>query len=48
MNWRKTDSQAVSDWERGVRRPSDEALIVLGELFDKDIAWFYTDHEDQS
>jgi transcriptional regulator with XRE-family HTH domain len=47
MNWRKTDTQAVSDWERGVRRPSDEALIVLAGVFKRDLAWFYAQHEEQ-
>lgn len=45
LSWRKTDAQAVSDWERGVRRPSDEALLLIAEMFDRDVAWFYTSHE---
>lgn len=38
-------SMLVSNWERGTARPSDENLIALSDLFGRDIAWFFTDHE---
>ena len=39
------DTLAVSLWERGVHKPSDENLIVLSEVLGRDIAWFYSEQE---
>lgn len=40
----KTDAQRISDWERGVNRPSDLNLVRLARILERDLAWFYTDH----
>lgn len=40
-----TDGQIISKWERGVHRPSDEALLALGAVLGHDLAWFFTDHD---
>lgn len=37
-------AQQVSDWERGAYRPNDSNLIRISETFDRDFAWFFTDH----
>lgn len=39
-----TDGNAVSRWERGAHRPSDENLVLLSRALDREIAWFYRDH----
>lgn len=39
------DSMTVSNWERGVFKPSDENLAALCQVLDRDLAWFYTDHD---
>lgn len=41
----KTDGQRISDWERGVNRPSDLSLVALADALQRDVAWFYTDHD---
>jgi hypothetical protein len=38
---------AISRWERGVNRPLDTSLLMLGEVLDHSTAWFYTDHEQE-
>lgn len=40
-----SDLMVVSKWERGVYRPSEQNLCALSRLFDRDLAWFYTDHD---
>jgi transcriptional regulator with XRE-family HTH domain len=40
------DAMTVSRWERGEHRPSDEYLIALSRVLDRDVAWFYTEPED--
>jgi transcriptional regulator with XRE-family HTH domain len=39
------EAQTVSNWERGVFKPSDENLAGLCHVLKRDIAWFYTDHD---
>jgi transcriptional regulator with XRE-family HTH domain len=41
------DAMTVSRWERGENRPSDGYLIVLSEVLEREVAWFYTDHASQ-
>lgn len=41
----KTTNQQVSDWERGVNRPSDATLLMLCQLFNHQFAWWFVDHE---
>lgn len=43
----KTTGQRISDWERGVDRPSDASLLRLGEIFGRPFAWFFVDHDEQ-
>lgn len=38
------DAMTVSRWERGEHKPNDKTLIELARLFDRPVAWFYTDH----
>lgn len=42
------DPMMVSKWERGWHRPSDENLIALSRELKRDLAWFYTEHEEQT
>ena len=35
------DGQRVSDWERGVNKPSDRYLHALAHVLERDVAWFY-------
>jgi transcriptional regulator with XRE-family HTH domain len=42
------DGLAVSRWERGKVHPSLDSLTTLARVFDVDIAWFYTEHEEQA
>lgn len=37
---------AVSRWERGLHRPTDATLIRIADVTDRDIAWFYTRHDE--
>lgn len=39
------DAMAVSRWERGVNRPNDANLLRLGEVLDRSMVWFYTEHK---
>lgn len=39
------ESQTVSNWERGLFKPSDENLAALCHVLRRDLAWFYTDHQ---
>jgi transcriptional regulator with XRE-family HTH domain len=36
---------AVSEWERGVRRPSDRYLPLIADALDKPVEWFMQDHD---
>ena len=38
------EAQTVSNWERGIFKPSDENLIALCQTLGRDLPWFYTDH----
>lgn len=40
------ESQTVSNWERGVSRPSDENLVALGRVLGHDESWFYAEHDE--
>jgi transcriptional regulator with XRE-family HTH domain len=40
------ESMAISKWERGRHAPSDGNLIALAECLRRDVAWFYTQHEE--
>lgn len=39
------DSMLLSKWERAKHRPLDRNLAELARIFGRDIAWFYTDHD---
>ena len=39
----RCDAMAISRWERGVNRPSDENLFALAEVLGHDFTWFLTD-----
>lgn len=39
--------QIVSDWERGVALPSTANAAALAQELGRDIAWFYTDHDEE-
>ncbi len=41
------DAMSVSRWERGEHKPSDESLVALATVLQRDVAWFYTAHPDQ-
>lgn len=41
------DSMAVSNWERGINRPSDANLEVLASVLDVSLAWLYTEHSEE-
>ncbi len=43
-----TDVMQLSKWERGIHRPADHTLLALGELYGRDYAWFFTDHDSPS
>jgi transcriptional regulator with XRE-family HTH domain len=35
------DNQRVSDWERGVHKPSDRYMELLARAVGRDVGWFY-------
>lgn len=37
---------AVSRWETGTHKPSDEFLVKLSAVLGHEPAWFYTDHDE--
>lgn len=39
------DSVAVSRWERGKVMPTLTNLSRLADVLDRDVAWFYVDHD---
>lgn len=39
------DPQQISKWERGEHKPSDLNLAALATALERDLAWFFTDHE---
>jgi transcriptional regulator with XRE-family HTH domain len=39
------DNQRISDWERGVNKPSDRYMEQVAEALGKPVAWFYEDDE---
>lgn len=39
------DAMAVSNWERGVYRPSMGNLVALAAVLGRDLAWFFTERE---
>ncbi len=43
-----TSLMAVSRWETGTNKPSDEFLLQLSRVLGREPAWFYTDHATQS
>jgi transcriptional regulator with XRE-family HTH domain len=36
----------ISNWERGVYRPSEENFCALARTLGQEMAWFYTDHDE--
>jgi transcriptional regulator with XRE-family HTH domain len=40
------DARDISRYENGHVMPSPERLAALGKALSRDIAWFYTDHDD--
>lgn len=41
----ETEGFAVSRWERGTVKPSDKNLAALAAALQRDLAWFYVDHQ---
>lgn len=41
------DAMLVSKWERGRHRPNDQNLALIAEQTNRDLAWFYAEHEEQ-
>jgi transcriptional regulator with XRE-family HTH domain len=39
------EAQTVSNWERGLFKPSEDNLAGLCQVTGRDLAWFYTDHD---
>jgi transcriptional regulator with XRE-family HTH domain len=39
------DNQRVSDWERGVHKPSERYMAAIAKALDRDVAWFYENPE---
>jgi transcriptional regulator with XRE-family HTH domain len=37
------DAQRISDWERGVNKPSERHMQALADALGKDVSWFYED-----
>lgn len=35
------NNQRISDWERGVHKPSERYMEKLAEILERDISWFY-------
>lgn len=35
------NNQRISDWERGVNRPSERYMHELAQITGKDVSWFY-------
>ena len=42
-----TSLMAVSRWETGMHRPGDAFLIKLATELGREVAWFYTRHDDE-
>ena len=42
----KVNENAIYRWERGVHRPTDRYFVALAEALDREISWFYTDHDE--
>ncbi len=41
------ESINVSRWERGQVIPSATSMVALADALNRDVGWFYTDHEPQ-
>lgn len=39
------DWMAISRWERGQHRPSDQNLLVLAHALGREPGWFYIEHD---
>lgn len=39
------DGSDISRYERGIVRPGDDRLIRLADVLERDVSWFYGDHE---
>lgn len=42
---RAASNTAVSEWERGIRKPGDRYMKLIAEVLDKPIDWFMRDHD---
>jgi transcriptional regulator with XRE-family HTH domain len=40
------DNQRISDWERGVNRPSDRYMEKLASALERDVSWFFREDAD--
>ncbi len=40
------EDMAISRWERGQNRPSDINLVAIAEVFSREVAWFFTKHDE--
>lgn len=41
LNEPAIDNQRISDWERGVNKPSERYMQSLARALERDVAWFY-------
>ncbi len=39
------NNQRISDWERGVNRPSDRYMAEIASALDRPVAWFFEDED---
>lgn len=40
------NNQRISDWERGVNKPSERYMQLLAKVMDRDVSWFYKSDEE--
>lgn len=41
------ESPSISRWERGIVTPGMPYMTALADVFERDLAWFYTDRADE-
>jgi transcriptional regulator with XRE-family HTH domain len=42
------DNQRISDWERGVNRPSDRYMEKLAAALQRDVSWFFRESQEDA
>ena len=43
----ESDAACVSRWERARVMPTLGTLIVLSDVLDQEVSWFYVDHQER-